>query len=80
MNGLVTVVPHVIFGFTGIFDTGWTPPDPEMAVGPDHVVLMTNGKIAFFTKTGTQTFEDEIAAAAWAPRRSSSTPRSCTTR
>jgi hypothetical protein len=51
------------FGFTGIFDTGWTPPDPEMAVGPDHVVLMTNGKIAFFTKTGTQTFEDEIEGA-----------------
>ncbi|MCH8345267.1 MAG: hypothetical protein IH983_14955 [Planctomycetes bacterium] len=47
-------------GFTGIFNTGWTPPDPHLAVGPDHVVLITNGAIAFFTKDGTLTFQDEI--------------------
>lgn len=47
-------------GFTGIFNTGWTPPDPHMAVGPDHVVLMTNGAIAFYTKDGNLTFQDEI--------------------
>ena len=47
-------------GFTGIFSTGWTPPDPHMGVGPDHVVVMTNGAIAFFTKDGTLTFQDEI--------------------
>ncbi len=47
-------------GFTGIFNTGWTPPDPHMAVGPQHVVLMTNGAIAFFTKDGNLTFQDEI--------------------
>lgn len=47
-------------GFTGVFNTGWTPPDPHMAVGPDHVVVMTNGAIAFFTKDGTLTFQDEI--------------------
>lgn len=47
-------------GFTGIINTGWTPPDPHMAVGPDHVVLMTNGAIAFFEKDGTKTFQDEI--------------------
>lgn len=48
------------FGFTGIFSTGWNPPDPHLAVGPEHIVLMTNGAIAFYTKDGTQTFQDEI--------------------
>lgn len=47
-------------GFTGILNTGWTPPDPHMAVGPNHIVAMTNGAIAFFTKDGTRTFQDEI--------------------
>ncbi|MHC4774853.1 MAG: hypothetical protein ACYTBR_06250 [Planctomycetota bacterium] len=47
-------------GFTAIFSTGWTPPDPHVAVGPDHLVAMTNGAIAFFTKDGTLTFQDEI--------------------
>ncbi|MCW5775448.1 MAG: hypothetical protein KIS87_03245 [Phycisphaeraceae bacterium] len=47
-------------GFTAITNTGWTPPDPHMAVGPNHIVVMTNGAIAFFTKNGTKTFQDEI--------------------
>ncbi len=47
-------------GFTAITNTGWTPPDPHMAVGPNHVVVMTNGAIAFFLKDGTKTFQDEI--------------------
>lgn len=47
-------------GFTGIISTGWTPPDPHMAVGPEHIVLMTNGAIAFYTKDGNLTFQDEI--------------------
>ncbi len=48
------------FGFTAITHTGWTPPDPHLAVGPEHVVVMTNGAIAFFTKDGTLLFQDEI--------------------
>jgi hypothetical protein len=47
-------------GFTGIFSTGWVPPDLHMAVGPEHLVLMTNGVIAFFTKDGVQTFQDRL--------------------
>ncbi len=50
-------------GFTGIISTGWTPPDPHMAVGPNHVVLMTNGAIAFLTKAGVLTFQDQIEGA-----------------
>jgi len=48
------------FGFTGIPSTGWTPPDPHLAAGPDHVVLMTNGAIAFYQKDGTLDFFDQI--------------------
>jgi len=47
-------------GFTAIDSTGWTPPDPHLAVGPEHVVVITNGAIAFFEKDGTKTFQDEI--------------------
>jgi len=47
-------------GFIGIESTGWNPPDPHLAVGPEHVVVIVNGGIAFYTKDGTQTFYDEI--------------------
>jgi hypothetical protein len=47
-------------GFDGLLNTGWDPPDPAMAVGPAHIVVMTNGGIAFLTKTGTLTFQDQI--------------------
>lgn len=47
-------------GFTGVVDTGWTPPDPELAVGPNHVLIVTNGAIAWFTKSGTAQFQDQI--------------------
>ena len=50
-------------GFTAVVNTGWTPPDPHMAVGPAHVVVMTNGNISFFEKDGTRTFTDLIEGA-----------------
>jgi hypothetical protein len=43
--------------FTGIGNSGWTPPDCTLAVGPNHVVATANSQIAFFTKTGTKTFQ-----------------------
>ncbi len=48
------------YGFIGINFTGWTPPDPIIAAGPSHLVVMTNGAIAFFQKDGTMDFQDEI--------------------
>ncbi len=51
------------FGFDGILNTGWTPPDPHMAVGPDHIVVMANGQIAFYDKDGNQQFQDQIEGA-----------------
>ena len=47
-------------GFVAVLNTGWTPPDPHMAAGPDHLVAMTNGAIAFFDKDGNNLFQDEI--------------------
>lgn len=37
--------------------TGWTPPDPDLAVGPNQVVAVVNSSIAFFNKDGTHTFQ-----------------------
>ncbi|UCF50383.1 MAG: PKD domain-containing protein [Thermoplasmatales archaeon] len=48
------------FGFLGIEFTGWTPPDPIIAAGPNHLAVMTNGAIGFFQKDGTKDFQDEI--------------------
>ncbi len=48
------------FGFTAVNNTGWTPPDPHMAVGPNHIVVMTNGRIAAYDKAGVLQFQDEI--------------------
>ncbi len=48
------------FGFTGFTDTGWTPPDVDIAAGPNHIVVLVNGGIKFYTKSGTQTFTDTI--------------------
>ena len=51
------------FGFTAITSTGWTPPDPHMGVGPNHIVVVTNGAIGFFNKDGTKTFQAPIEGA-----------------
>ncbi|UCD14645.1 MAG: PKD domain-containing protein [Thermoplasmatales archaeon] len=48
------------YGFLGVNYTDWTPPDPIIAAGPEHLVVMTNGAIAFFQKNGTKDFQDEI--------------------
>lgn len=45
------------FGFVGVTETAWIPPDPSLAVGPNYLVAMTNGAIAFFDKEGGETFQ-----------------------
>ncbi len=45
------------FLFPGIGATGWEPPDPDIAVGPSHIVEVVNADIAFFTKAGNKTFQ-----------------------
>jgi len=49
------------FGFFGTQNTGWRPPDPEIAVGPNHVVIVVNAQITFRRKSdGVQTFQQNL--------------------
>lgn len=49
--------------FPGITNTGWVPPDPHIAVGPNHIVQVVNSSIAFFDKaTGNKQFEQTLSA------------------
>lgn len=49
--------------FVGFTNTGWNPPDPHIAVGDTEIVVVVNGGISFFDKTGVQLFTDAIAGA-----------------
>lgn len=44
------------YGFPAITQTSLTPPDPDIAAGPDHVVAIVNGRMSFYDQDGTQTF------------------------
>lgn len=44
--------------FPGISATGWVPPDPNIGVGPNHIVEVVNSDIAWFDKaTGVKQFQ-----------------------
>jgi len=43
-------------GFAAISQTEWSPPDPTLAVGPNHIVETVNSAIAFYDKNGNETF------------------------
>jgi len=49
--------------FPAIGDTGWTPPDPTHAIGPDHIVSTVNMSLAFYTKDGTLQYINELGEA-----------------
>lgn len=42
--------------FPAISATGWTPPDPTLAVGPEHVIATVNMALAFYDKEGNEQF------------------------
>jgi len=47
--------------FGGILKTSFDPADPELAVGPKHVVQVVNSKVAFFDRfTGKKVFELDL--------------------
>ncbi|MHC4380593.1 MAG: hypothetical protein ACYSU1_05840, partial [Planctomycetota bacterium] len=52
------------FGFEAVPGTGWTPPDPEMAVGPSDILVMTNGEITSMTFAGGVRWTDLIEGGA----------------
>ncbi|MFH0945487.1 MAG: hypothetical protein V2A76_09855 [Planctomycetota bacterium] len=47
-------------GFGGISQTPWAPPDPTLAVGPNHIVSTTNMQVAWWTKGGTMQFSQRL--------------------
>ena len=47
-------------GFDAIANTPWNPPDPSLAVGPDHVVVTVNMAIAFYDKQGNEEFSANL--------------------
>lgn len=46
--------------FPGISQTRFSPPDPTMAVGPNHIIETVNSTIAFFSKDGDLQFSVQI--------------------
>lgn len=69
MNGILPVGEAVAMdriaagagtGFEGISQTEWSPPDPSIAVGPNHIVETVNAAIAFYDKNGNQTFSSHL--------------------
>ncbi len=46
--------------FPGLDQTPWSPPDPTLAVGPDHIVETVNMDIAWYTKDGTEQFRARL--------------------
>lgn len=54
-----TTIPNITpeSKFPAIDATGWTPPDPDIAVGPTHVLVVVNSSIGIFEKGGRKVFE-----------------------
>ncbi|MBL7008950.1 MAG: hypothetical protein ISR76_08125, partial [Planctomycetes bacterium] len=48
------------FGFTAFTSTGWNPPDPDLAVGMNHIVAVVNVDMLIFDKLGNQTYSTAL--------------------
>ena len=46
--GNTSTLIHDEGSFDAIANTSWNPPDPSLAVGPNHVVVTVNTAIAFY--------------------------------
>jgi Secretion system C-terminal sorting domain len=46
-------VPSILETFDGIDDTGISPPSPDIAVGPKHIMITTASRFAVMDKCGT---------------------------
>jgi len=48
------------YGFLGFMQTEWQPPDPDIAAGPNHVVIVVNMRVAVFTHGGQEVFHEYL--------------------
>jgi hypothetical protein len=55
--------PVQVKGFVGVPATNFLPPDPIMAAGPNHVIVMVNTTFRIYDKNGTML--KNITATAW---------------
>ena len=55
-GGISNTAIHDESGFDAISNTAWNPPDPSLAVGPNHIVATVNMAIAFYDKDGNEEF------------------------
>jgi hypothetical protein len=51
----------LIQDFGGIDQTTLSPPDPDIAAGPDHVVAAVNSRFAFYDKCGNNLYENNFS-------------------
>ena len=61
----VAAAPVLGANFDGIGNTGWSPPDCTLAVGPSHVLASINSSVAIYNKTGTVALAPRTLAAWW---------------
>lgn len=58
-----TATTFIVKSFAGIGQTNSIPPDPHLAVGPNHVIATVNSDFAIFEKGGRKLFS--ISAGSW---------------
>jgi hypothetical protein len=51
-GSVASLAPTQNIGFNGIGQNGWIPYDAAIAVGPNHVLVMTNAEWAVYSRTG----------------------------
>ena len=52
--------PPVVQEFSAIPYTGWRPADPDLAVGPQDLVVVVNNVLRVYDKTGTQLYSNTL--------------------
>ncbi len=52
--------PPAIFAFDSIGPNDLDPPDPDIAVGPNHIAVVTNDDFAVYDKCGNELFRSDI--------------------
>ena len=59
--GFKTSKLRAVSDFAGLDGASWTPPNSQIAAGPDHLLIAVNAAIAIFDKTGRQTLRVNLA-------------------
>ncbi|MEO0632416.1 MAG: hypothetical protein AAFY46_17060, partial [Planctomycetota bacterium] len=58
-GGAVLEAPPAIFAFDSIGPNDLDPPDPDIAVGPNHIAVVTNDDFAVYDKCGNELFRQD---------------------